>query len=425
MNASVRRAVITGVGVVSPLGCSLETLWDNLRQGRSGVTRLRSFDFADMPVRIGSELVDFDARQFVDKKDRKRLNQMVRTMHLAVASAQLAVADANATFDPTRLGVVFGSSTIPGDLGDLGEAALVSAFDDRPGVDLQRWGELGIPCVPPMWMLAHIPNMTASHISIIHNAQGPNNTISQSDAGGILALGEALRMIQYDRADAVLVGGADARVANINLVRFALAGRLSRRNDDPERACRPFERDRDGEVLGEGASVLVLEERERALARGANIHGEIRGFASAFDLERNGLDLGLAIRNALAAAGVAPSEVGHVNAHGCGSRVGDAWEAAGIAEVFGSCQPEIPVTAFKSYFGNLGAGSGLVELAASLVAARHGQVLPTRNFENADPACPIHVLKQPRAARLPHFVKISCTDLGQCGVVVVRAGEGS
>src|SRR5262249_23134230 len=158
---------IAGIGIVSPLGTSLASLWNNMREGRSGVARLRSFDPAGLPVQIGAELVDFDARQFIDKKDHKRLNQMVRTMHLAVAAAQLAVTDAAATFDPARLGVVFGSSTLPGDLAKVGEAALAAVADDRVGMDLRRWGELAMPKLPPMRMLEHIPNMTASHVSIM------------------------------------------------------------------------------------------------------------------------------------------------------------------------------------------------------------------------------------------------------------------
>ncbi len=423
--AGNRCAVITGIGIVSPLGTSLVSLWDHLRQGHSGVARLRSFDPAGLPVQIGAELIDFDARQFVDKKDRKRLNQMVRTMHLAVAAAQLAVTDAAATFDPVRLGVVFGSSTIPGDLAKVGEAALAAAANDSLGMDIRRWGERAIPNMPPTWLLEHIPNMMACHLSIIHNAQGPNNTISQSDAGGLLALGEAARMIRTDRADAVLVGGADTKVAPINLVRFTLSGRLSRRNNDPEGACRPFDRDRDGEVAGEGAGVYLVEERARALARGAKIYGEILGFSSGIDLSRKGPDLGRVIRAALADAGIDPADVDHVNAHGAGTIADDRWEAVGISEAFAQVGAGAPVVALKSYFGNLGAGGGLVELAASLEGAQQGQMVPTRNFHQADPGCPICVLSRPRASRTPVVVKVSCTDLGQCGAVVVRAGAGT
>jgi 3-oxoacyl-[acyl-carrier-protein] synthase II len=417
---SVRRAVITGIGIVSPLGDSPAALVDNMRQGRSGVARLRSFDPAGLPVQIGAELLDFDAKKFVDKKDRKRLNQMVRTMHLAVAAAQLAVNDAKTTFEPPRLGVVFGSSTIPGDLGEMGEAALVAAIDNPPSIDMRRWGDAAIPNVPPTWLLTHIPNMTASHVSIIHNGQGPNNTISQSDAGALMALGEAARMIQTDRADGVLVGGADTRVATINHVRFILSGRLSRRNHDPEGACRPFDRDRDGGVSGEGAGVFLVEERDRAVARGAKIYGEILGVASGMDPDLQGPDLGRVIRTALAQAGIAPADVDHVNAHGSSEVTVDAWEARGIAEAFAGV--DIPVVPLKSYFGNLGAGSGLVETAASLVAAEHGCVLPTRNFDHADPHCPVRVLRKLGAARTPYVVKISATELGQCAAAVIRVG---
>ena len=198
---------------------------------------------------------------------------------------------------------------------------------------------------------------------------------------------------------------------------------MSRRNDDPEGACRPFDRDRDGEVYGEGAAVLVLEERERALARGATIHGEVLGFASGFDPGLKGPDLGRVIRTALADAQVAAADIDHVNAHGSSVRADDAWEAAAIADAFQSAQADVPVVPLKSWFGNLGAGSGLVELAVSLAAIRRGQLMPTRNFVQGDPGSTIRVLREPRAVRTPSFVKISCTDLGQCAAAVIRVGE--
>jgi 3-oxoacyl-[acyl-carrier-protein] synthase II len=348
---------------------------------------------------------------------------MVRTIQLAVAAAQLALDDSRvntAQLDPERFGVVFGSGTIPGDLADLAEAALVSTDPGRLTVDLGRWGENGLPRITPMWILTHIPNMTACHVSILHNAQGPNNTVTQTDAGGLLALAEAARALRGDRADLMLVGGADTRINPISLVRQSLFSPLSRRNDAPERACRPFDRLRDGLVLGEGAGVFVVEELGHARRRGARIYAEVVGCGAAFDRERSGRGLARAVRAALAAASVRPEEVDHINAHGLSTPATDAWEASGLAEVFGRCDPPVPVFAPKSSFGCLGAASGTVELAASVLALAHGLVPATLNYEEPDPACPVVVAREPRPVRWPYVVKVSLNEVGQCAAVVVR-----
>ena len=427
MSSSRRRVVLTGIGLVTPLGLDVASFWEALCGGRSGVRLIRSFDTSAQPVHFGGEVEGFDARNYIDKKDRKSLKMMVRTIQFAVAAAQLAVSDGRVDttrLDPTRFGVVFGSGTIPGDQEDLGPAAQVSA-DLRTGtVDLQRWGEEGMPCIPPMWMLTHVPNMPACHVSMLHNAQGPNNTITQTDAGALLALAEAGRVIGSDRADLMLVGAADTRINPISLVRQCLFSRLSRRNDAPERACRPFDRQRDGIVLGEGAGVFVVEELAHARRRCASTR-EVVGCGAALRsrrIRRRGAGSGgrrFALITRLA-AGIQPEEVDHVNAHGLSTPEADAWEARGLEAVFGRCDPPVPVFAAKSYFGSLGAGSGPVELAASVLALVHGLVPATLNYEDPDPACPVTVATAPRPVRRPYVLKVSLTEMGQCAAVVVR-----
>jgi 3-oxoacyl-[acyl-carrier-protein] synthase II len=427
MATSRRRAVITGVGLITPLGLGAGPFWQALREGRSGVRPLRLVDASALPTRFGAEVEGFDAREYLDKKERKRLNQMVRTMQFAAAAAQLALTDAGVDrdqLDPARFGVEFGASTIPGDLAELGAAARASVHPDQVGVDLHRWGEVGLPLVPPMWMLGHIPNMVAAHVSILHNAQGPTNTVSQSDVGGLLALGEAFRILGRDGADAFLVGAADTKVAPITLTRYCLFAEVSRRNDAPERACRPFDRRRDGQVLGEGGGVLLLEELGHALRRNARVYAEVVGFGAAFDPDRSGRGLARAVAAALAEAGVGPGQIDHVNAHGYSTTADDAWEARGLAAVFGNCRPTVPVFAAKSYFGNLGAGGGLVELSASLLALRDGPLPPTLNYEEPDPACPVEVVRGPRPVVRAYFLKLGFTDMGQCAAVVCRRWEG-
>jgi 3-oxoacyl-[acyl-carrier-protein] synthase II len=424
MVSSQRRVVITGLGIVSPIGVDPISCWQALSQGRSGIKPIQGFNPNGLPVRIAGEIVGFDAKNFVDKKDRKSLRVMARSIQLAVAAAQLALDDSKADkgkLDPTRFGIEFGASLIASELEELGSAAQVSG-NCQPGiVDLEKWGSQGLANIPPLWMLKYLPNMLACHISIMHNAQGPNNTITESDLAGLLALGEAFRITRRNQADFFLAGGGESRINPLSMVRQCLFQPLSKRNQEPEKACRPFDRHRDGMVLGEGASVLVMEESEHARRRGARIYGEMVGFGAAFDRGCTGQGLARAIRAALDEAGIAPDAIDHVNASGVSTVVGDAWEARGLHEVFGNLKPPVPVFAAKSYMGNLGAGSAPTEIALSLLALQHGQLPATLNYEEPDPACPVMVsAKETRPVRKPYFLKTGFTDLGQCAAAVFR-----
>ena len=291
MPSTARRAVITGIGVLSPIGLGRRPFWESLRAGRSGVRPISHFDTSTLSTRIGGQITDFDARKFVAKDQRKQLKVMSRSIQLAVAASQLALDDGGvnpAELDPTRFGVEFGAGLIASELEELGPASQVSANGQAGRVNLRDWGEKGLPLIPPLWMLKYLPNMLACHVSILHNAQGPNNTITETDAAGLLALGEAYRIIGRDQADLFLVGGADSKLNPLSLTRHSLFERLSQRNDAPEKACRPFDRGRDGAVIGEGAGVFVLEELSHAQRRGARIYAEVVGFGSAFDGESLG-----------------------------------------------------------------------------------------------------------------------------------------
>ena len=324
--------------------------------------------------------------------------------------------------DPERFGVIIGAGTIPGNLDDLGPAAQASLDDQPDRIDLKKWGERGMARIPPTWMLNHVPNMMACHVSILHDARGPNNTISQTDVAGLLALGEALRAVRRGRADLFLVGGADAKIDPLTLARQCLFSPLLRRNDEPEKASRPFDRSRDGLVLGEGGGVLVLEELEHARRRGARIYAEVVGFAAAFDRGLDGAGLARAVRTALAEAGVEPGDLDHVNAQGYSTPTADAAEARALREVFGPVAP-LPVFAPKSYLGNGGAASGPTELAAGLLAGANGVVPATLNYEDPDPRCPVDVIRAPRPMQRPCFLKLGFTERGQCAAVVCRKWE--
>ncbi len=292
--------------------------------------------------------------------------------------------------------------------------------DGQDGPSLPLWGDQGIAATPPLWMLTHIPNMMASHISILHNAQGPNNTITQTDAAGLLALGEACQYVKGDRADMVLVGGADCNMAVANFLRHCLFDQMSRRNDAPEHASRPFERDRDGWVLAEGGGILIVEDLEHALRRGARIYAEVAGFAAGFDPGCSGKGLARTIRVALTRAGVTPEAIDHINAQGNSTSSGDAWEARAIAAVFGEGPTACPVFAPKGALGHLGAAANSVELAASLLALQQGILPGTLNYDNPAPECPVRVNRANRPVELPHFLKIGFTEMGQCAAVVCK-----
>ncbi|OWK38145.1 beta-ketoacyl-[acyl-carrier-protein] synthase family protein [Fimbriiglobus ruber] len=430
MAATSRRAVLTGLGVVSPIGIGADTFWRALLAGTSGIRPIRTFDASTLPCPIAGEILDFDGKKLVAKDVRKSLKVMARTIQLGVAAAQLAMDDGKfqkGQIDPFRFGIEFGCVMVASELEDLVKAATVStdssANSGPPVVDLDKWGQGGIREVPPLWMLKYLPNMPACHVSVTYDAQGPNNTITAGDAAALLALGEALRIMQRNLADAFLVGGCDSRMNPLSMSRHNTFQPLTKKFDPAEKASRPFDAARDGIVLGEAATVVLLEDLEFARKRGATIQAELVGFASGFDRGRSGTILAKVIRNALKESGIGPADVDHVNAAASGSPELDAFEARAIAEVFGD---SVPVFAPKGHFGNTGAACGLVELAASVLALRRGELPGTLNCDTRAADCPVNVhTGAPRAVVKPYAVKVTYTDMGQCAVVVLKRWEES
>lgn len=424
MATTSRRTVLTGFGVISPIGSGPVAFWSALVAGTPGVHTISCLDPFALPSKMAGEVRDFSAKAVIEKHYRRTLNAMARTVEFGVIGCQFAMQDAGlckGSVAPERIGVEFASVMGATELDDLGPASVRSLKPDGSGPDMAAWGSDGLTEMPPLWMLKYLPNMPACHASVIYDIQGPSNTQIPADTAGAVALGEAVRIIRRGAADVMLVGGSEAKVHPLSLTRFNLFAQFSKRNHDPEGAIRPFDRDRDGTAPGEGVTAFTLEALDHAVARKAKIYGEVVAVASGVDRGLTGQGLARVIRNALAAAKIQPTDVDHVNAHGMGTIHGDLFEARGIAEVFGK---SVPVFAPLSRFGNMGAGSALAELGCSVLALQHNELPGTLNHENPDPACPVAVhTGPPRPVTRPYAVKLSYTDLGQCSAVVIRKWE--
>jgi 3-oxoacyl-[acyl-carrier-protein] synthase II len=414
--------VITGIGIASPIGIGIEAVARALASGQSGVRRLALFDTPEFPVRVGGEVVGFDAKEYVTP--RKSLKVMSRGIQLAFASAQMAVKEAqlaSSGVDPERFGVVFGADMIQVEPDELVNAFRACIEEGR--FQHARWDEQAIGELYPLWMLKYLPNMPACHVAIALDARGPNNTIVLAEASSLLAVAEGMRVIERGQADVMIVGGTGSRLHPLNWA-FRDHALHSPRHEQPEAVSRPFDAARDGMVYGEGAAALVLESRQHAQARGAKVLARLLGFANTFEAATPGQpSTGRAIRSAISgslrAAGLTPDQVGHVNAHGLSTVGEDRVEAFAIRDTLG----DVPVTAPKSFFGNLGAGTGAVELVASVLAIDSGQVPVTLNYEQADPLCPVNVVGgSPLTARHKTALVLNQTLMGQSVALVL--GEG-
>jgi 3-oxoacyl-[acyl-carrier-protein] synthase II len=350
---------------------------------------------------IGAEVVDFEPKQYV--RPRKSLKVMSRDIQLAFAAADMACQHAGVkpeAVDPERLGVVFGADRIACDLSELHPAFAKCMVDGH--FDFARWGPSATAEMFPLWMLKYLPNMPACHIGIAQDARGPNNSLTLGDASSLAAVAEAIRTLQRGQADAMIAGGTGC-LTHPTIWAYRRVHHLSERVDDPAGAMRPFDADRDGMVYAEGAGALVLETRTHAEARGATILGRIGGFAAAFEprpggRKPDGRAVRRAIHQVLEQSGLKPEDIGHVNAHGLSTPLEDRLEAQAIRDVL----DDVPVTAPKSYFGNIGAGGGVVELIVSLLAFQHGEIPPTLNYHKPDPDCPINVIhEKPMALNKP------------------------
>ena len=390
-----RRVVITGIGVVSPLGIGSKPFWDALCAGTVGVGKITAFDASGFRSQIGGQVPPYKIGDYVPKSYRKATKVMARDIELAVVAADDAVRDAGLKtkaytdkpeVDGTRFGCNIGAGLISVDLNELAGAMAGSRDGDR--LDLAKWGGAGMQQLTPLWLLKYLPNMLACHVTIIHELKGPSNTITCGDASSHLAIGEAFRTIQRGDADLAVCGGAETKIQPMGLIRQCLLDRVTtQHNDAPAGAVRPFDSGASGTAVGEGAGLFVLEEYGRATARGASIYAELVGFGASQDTYRitepdpHGTSYARAVQKALADANLPPAAVDLLVPCGTGVPAHDRAELNGLTTVFGGGLSRIPVSTPKAQTGNAAAGSG-IDAAAAALAVRHGKVPPAVNTPN-------------------------------------------
>lgn len=371
-----RRIVVTGIGVVSPVGIGAETAWSNLVAGKSGITRISKFDPSNFASQIAGEVKDFDVSQFLPAKDARRMDTFIQ---YGLAAAIEAVKDAGIVAteeNAERIGVSIGSG--------IGGLHLIEQTNDV-------YDEGGPRKISPFFIPGTIINMISGNLSIMYGFKGPNVSIVTACTTGTHSIGDAARMIEYGDADVMVAGGAEAAITELSVGGFAASRALSSRNDDPATASRPWDKDRDGFVIGEGAGVMVLEEYESAKKRGAKIYAELVGYgmsADAYHMTAPNMDgPRRSMRNAMQNAGISPDQVQFINAHGTSTPLGDANETSAIKAAFGDHAKMLVVNSTKSMTGHLLGGAGGLESVFTVLSIHHQVSPPTINIFNQDPEC--------------------------------------
>jgi len=442
-----RRVVVTGVGAVTGLGVGIAALWQGLLEGRSCLAPITRFDASGFGCSLGGEIRDFSAKDYVPKGYRKAVKVMARDTEIAVAAAKLAVEDAGLvtrgvladgdatpmTYPPDRMGCQIGAGLIAAEVDEL-TAALVTAKREDGGVDLRAWGGPhgggggGMENLTPLWLLKYLPNMLACHVTIIHGAEGPSNTITCAEASGLLSIGESMRVIERGAADACFSGGAESKINPMGLLRIDLAGRLARSGSetDGSRIVRPYAAEPTGTILGEGGGILILEEHESARARGATPYAELAGFGAAHS------DLGYvegeadegclyAIEAALEDAGVAPEQVDAIVPLAAGIGEADRAEAGALRRVFGDRLARIPIVTLTGNIGNTMAGAGGIQAAVAAMCLRE-QRLPARIYGDGGPPAGMLIGAAPSTpAKLEHILVCTPALGGQNAAVILKS----
>jgi len=379
-----RRVVITGLGVISPVGIGKDIFWENIKKGKSGISRISKFSVDDFPTKIAGEVKDFNPEDFIDKREARRLD---RFSQFAIAATKLALEDSgwNPTEEEKENTAVIVTSGIGGF--ETLENQFRTLFEKGPN----RISPFLIPMV--------IINIASGNISIFFGFKGPNYSPVSACASSAHSIGEAFKIIQRGDADCMIVGGAEAPITPLGVAGFANMRALSTRNNEPDKASRPFDKERDGFVMGEGAAVLVLEELNFALKRGAKIYAEIVGYGASADAYHitapceDGEGAYMAMKKALEDAGISPDEIDYINSHGTATPRGDIAETLAIKKLLGERAYKVPVNATKSLVGHLLGAAGALEGAVTALSIKEGIIHPTRNLTNPDPECDLDYVK--------------------------------
>ncbi len=396
-----RRVVVTGVGLICGVGRTSNEVWEGLLAGRSGVAEIKAFDLTGHPVRIAAEVKDFDPLVFIEKKEARKMGRFI---HMAIAAADEAMKHSRLEVTPeisTRFGVHIGSG--------------IGGFDviEREHTNMMNGGPRKIS---PFFIPATIINLAAGHVSIRYNARGPNEATATACTSSAHSIGDAFRIIQRGDADAMIAGGTEAAITPMGVGGFAAMKALSTRNEDPEHACRPFDKDRDGFVVGEGAGILIMEELEFAKVRGAKILAEVVGYGMSSDafhmtgMAPEGEGCFRAMTAALKVADISPDQIDYVNAHATSTPLGDALESQAIENVFGerARNHTLLVSSTKSMTGHLLGGAGGLEAGITILAMLHQTAPPTMNIVELDPACRLnYVPNKPQAAKIDYALSNS------------------
>ncbi len=434
MNTSA--AVITGLGAVSPLGLTSIEMFSALKAGRCGIGKITAFDPVGFNCKIAGQCPDFKVGQFLPKTYRKAAKLMSRDIALAVVAAYEAVANSGlvtkaidpekVNVDPARIGINLGAGLISCDLVELAPAVAQSITEGK--FDIRKWGKVGLELVTPLWLLKYLPNMLACHIGIIHDIQGPSNTITCAEASALLAIAEACSFIQRGACDIVLAGGAEAKVNPIVMIRQCLTGRATTEgNDSPETACRPFDADAAGSVFGEAAGIITIENREHAEKRGAKIYAEIAGTGQsnspnkAFEhIEPDGWGIAIAIENALSDAGIEPADLDLLIPHGTAIPADDLAEAKAIEKVLGDAINDVPVWPTKSMLSNTGAAGGALDVIAAAFAVTEGIIPASKNCVKKADGCNLNIVTGPIEKEIKYALCCSYTYGGQTAAVILK-----
>jgi len=381
-----RRVAVTGIGAVTPLATGAEQSWQALCQGKSGVARITKFEPSGFKTQIAAEVRDFHPEDFMDKKRVRRTDPFI---HYALVATRMALGDSGLIINhnnANRVGIVVGTC-----VGGM------STYEKN----LRTLQEEGPDKVSPFFIPGFIPNMAVGEIAIVFGAKGPSKCVVTACATGSHAIGDAFRLIQYGEADAMIAGGSDAYILPVGIAGLGKMGAISRRNDEPEKASRPFDKDRDGFVLGEGAGIIILEEMESAIKRGGKIYAELVGYGSTVDgyhiTEPDWQNQARCIRLALDEAAISPGDIDYINAHGTATVLNDISETKAIKAALGERSRKVPVSSNKSMTGHLLAAAGAVEAIFTILTIRDGIIPPTINYETPDPECDLDYV--PNVAR--------------------------